>query len=109
MAKNTQTGAVVALATIAVTYEGTVLSVSKTGIKMATRDLGKQTTVDRFFHMNDVVSFTNEGEGKITVLEDRMIAGAHGEVTDSENGTIVVDIGEKRTISFTATSGVRLR
>ncbi|QIG70303.1 hypothetical protein EVB87_203 [Rhizobium phage RHph_N28_1] len=107
MAKNTQSGAVIALATVAVTYEGTVLSVSNAGVKIATRDLGKQKTEERFFGANSIVANSAEGEGFVIVRENRPVAAYHGGVFE-DGDNVSVDTGET-VVTFRQTEGLTLR
>lgn len=107
MAKNTMLGAVVVSATIPVQYDGTVLEVSKAGVKIDTRDLGKQTSVTRFFGKSKIIAHTNEGEGFVVVWENRPVVAFHGGVV--ADGTVSVDIGEKREVVFNETASAELR
>lgn len=106
MAKNTQQGAVVVLATVAFTYEGTVLSVSNAGVKIATRDIGKQKTEERFFGKKTIIAHSAEGEGFVTVLENRPVASYHGGVYESGD-QVSVDTGDT-VVTFNNVDGLRV-
>lgn len=108
MAKNSQTGTVYASALTAVIYEGTVLDVSKAGVKIETRDFQKQASVERFFGKSEVVAHSDVGEGFVTVIESRPIAAYHGDVT-IDGDTISVGIEGKRSITFLPTANVQTR
>jgi len=108
MAKsNGQNGAVVVTALVPVQYDGTVLAVTKAGVKIETRDLGKQSAVERFFGKNEIVAHTNEGEGFVVVMESRPVAAFHGDVT--ADGNVTVTLEGKREIVFNQVANTQLR
>lgn len=108
MAKNAKYGAAVAFATTTVTYEGNVIEVNKTGVLIETRDLGKQTAVERFFSKNDIIAHSDVGEGFVTVRENRPVASYHGLIT-TDNGVVTVAMEGKREVSFYPVEGVQIR
>lgn len=108
MAKNAKYGAAIALATVIVTYEGTVLEVTKAGVLIETRDLGKQSAVERFFGKADIVAHSDMGEGFVTVRENRPVASYYG-LIDTDGGAITVTLENKRAITFNSVESVNLR
>lgn len=106
MAKNTKTGAVIAYAKVPVTYEGTVLSVSKAGVEITARPYGKQTYTDMFFPIADVIAHSDIGAGFVTVMESRQVASYYGEITTDNNISIST---EGREIVFSSTDDVTIR
>ncbi len=108
MAKNAKYGAAVAFTTTTVTYEGNVVEVSKSGVSIETRDLGKQTSVERFFSKADIIAHSDMGEGFVTVRENRPVASYHGLIT-TDNGVVTVSVEGKRDITFLPVEGVQLR
>jgi hypothetical protein len=108
MAKsNGQVGAVIASALVPVRFDGVVQSVTKAGVKIETRDLGKQSAVERFFATADIIAHTNEGEGFVLAYQSRPIASFYGDVTAENN--VVVTLEGKRDITFFANKNHQLR
>jgi hypothetical protein len=108
MAKNAKYGAAVAFTTTQVTYEGNVVEVTKSGVLIETRDMGKQTSVERFFGKGDIIAHTDAGEGFVTVLENRPVAAYHGLIT-TDNGSVTVTTEDKRDITFNQVGNIQLR
>lgn len=101
---NAKTGAAIVFASVPVTYEGTVTGVTALGVDILTRPFGRQIQVERFFPMKDVISFSDEGAGFVTVLENRMVSSYYGDVTIGET-EVTVSIEGGRSISFPNGSG----
>lgn len=111
MAKNnSKLGAVIAFATIPVRYEGVVTEVSKAGVSILTRALGKQATVERFFQRKDIVAASATGEGFVVVKEARPIEGAayYGSIS-TDNGNITVSVADAGDITFDQTDGINVQ
>lgn len=107
MAKNTKSGSVIAYATIPVTYEGHVNSVSEAGVDITTRPFGRQISADRFFSASDVIAHSDIGGGFVTVLENRPVSSYYGDIA-TDKGSIRV-ITEGREIVFNNANGVNIQ
>lgn len=108
MAKNAKSGAIIAYATIPVTYEGHVNSVSEVGVDITTRPFGRQISADRFFSSKDIVAHSDIGGGFVTVLENRPVASYYGDITTDKNG-LNLTTSEGRVISFNNADGVNIQ
>ena len=99
-------GAVVVLEPTITEYRGTITEVTNGGVNIECRPFGRQKEVAQFFPFNRLASYTSEeGPGFVFVREDAPLCTYYGDISEGDNGSLVVHTEEGTVINVPTTMG----
>lgn len=109
MAKNnTRTGTLVVSAIAPVTLDGAV-TVNDAGVSIHAREFGRQTRIEQFFPWNQVLAYSDEGDGFVVVQQEQEQAVFNGSIETASDGSVSVTTEGGRVITSGSHPGASIK